>query len=72
VLALFGGDDPYIPPAHIERLRAEAGRLGKRVEVLVYPQAPHGFFCNERESYRADAAADAWRRTVAFLGQHLR
>jgi len=71
VLALFGEDDPYIPVTQVAHLRAEASRLGKRVEVIVYPKAPHGFFCEERESYRADAAADAWRRTLAFFAQHL-
>jgi len=59
VLAFFGGEDPFIPLEQVEKLRAEAARLGKQVEVVVYPKAPHGFFCNERESYRADAAADA-------------
>jgi len=71
VLALFGEDDPYIPLTQVAHLRAEASRLGKRVDVTVYPKAPHGFFCDERDSYRPEAAADAWRRTLAFFGQHL-
>jgi carboxymethylenebutenolidase len=71
VLAFFGEDDPYIPLAQVERLRTEATRLGKQVEIVVYPGAPHGFFCNERESYRPDAAADAWTRLRSFLARHL-
>ena len=71
VLALFGEDDPYIPLTQVAHLRAEASRLGKRVDVVVYPKAPHGFFCDERDSYRPEAAADAWRRTLAFFSQHL-
>lgn len=71
VLAFFGEDDPFIPLDAVERLRAEAKRLGKRVEIVVYPKAPHGFFCNERDSYRPEAAADAWQRTKAFLKSHL-
>jgi len=71
VLAFFGEDDPFIPLDQVEKLRAEAARLGKRVEIHVYPQAPHGFFCNERDSYRAEAAHDAWGRTTAFLKTHL-
>jgi carboxymethylenebutenolidase len=71
VLALFGEDDPYIPLTQVAHLRAEASRLGKQVNVVVYPKAPHGFFCDERDSYRPDAAADAWKRTLAFLAQHL-
>jgi carboxymethylenebutenolidase len=71
VLALFGEDDPYIPLTQVAHLRAEASRLGKRVDVVVYPKAPHGFFCDERDSYRPEAAADAWRRMLAFFAQHL-
>ena len=71
VLAFFGEDDPYIPLTQVAHLRAEASRLGKRVDVVVYPKAPHGFFCDERDSYRPEAAADAWRRMLAFFGQHL-
>ena len=71
VLAFFGEDDPFIPLDQVEKLRAEAKRLGKNVEVVVYPGAPHGFFCNERDSYRPDAAKDAWEKTKAFFKRHL-
>jgi carboxymethylenebutenolidase len=72
VLAFFGEDDPFIPLDQVKALEAEAARLGKSLEVHVYPKAPHGFFCDERDSYRADAAADAWKRLTAFLSQHLK
>ena len=72
VLAFFGDADPFIPMDQVEKLRAEAKRLGKNVEIVVYPGAPHGFFCNERDSYRPDAARDAWERTKTFFGRHLK
>lgn len=71
VLALFGEDDPFIPLDQVRALEAEATRLGKRVDTHVYPKAPHGFFCDERDSYRADAATDAWTRMTAFFAAHL-
>jgi carboxymethylenebutenolidase len=71
VLAFFGDDDPFIPLEQVEKLRAEAAKQKKQVEIVVYPKAPHGFFCNERDSYRPDAAADAWKRMLAFLARHL-
>jgi len=71
VLAFFGDQDPFIPNEQVETLRAEAKRLGKPVEIVVYAGAPHGFFCNERDSYRPDAAKDAWARLLAFFGEHL-
>ena len=72
VLAFFGSDDQWIPPAVIEQLKQEAAQPGKQVEVVVYPGAPHGFFCNERDSYRAEAAQDAWGRLTKFLAAHLK
>ena len=71
VLAFFGDADPFIPLDQVEKLRTEAARLGKTVEIVVYPGAPHGFFCNERDSYRPDAARDAWERTKTFFARHL-
>jgi carboxymethylenebutenolidase len=56
----------------VRALEAEAKRLGKRVEVHVYPGAPHGFFCEARDSYRKDAAEDSWKRLTAFLATHLK
>jgi carboxymethylenebutenolidase len=71
VLAFFGGDDAFIPPEQVSRLETAVREHDKTVEIVVYPGAPHGFFCNERDSFRADAAADAWRRLTEFLHTHL-
>lgn len=66
-LAIFGGNDPFTPAADIDALRAAwAGRPD--CEIIVYPDAEHGFVhAPEREAHRADDAADAWRRVLAFL-----
>jgi carboxymethylenebutenolidase len=32
--------------------------------------ADHGFFCDVRASYNAEAAGEAWALTLAFLGRH--
>jgi carboxymethylenebutenolidase len=66
-LAIFGGNDPFTPNDDIEALRrAWADRPD--CEIVVYPEAEHGFVhAPEREAHRADDAADAWRRVLAFL-----
>ena len=71
MLAFFGSDDPFIPAADVERVRSTLAELGPEHEVIVYDGAPHGFFCNERDSYRPEAAEDAWNRTLRFLHRHL-
>jgi carboxymethylenebutenolidase len=66
-LAIFGGRDTFTPPADVEALRtAWAGRPD--CEVVVYPEAEHGFVhAPERDAHRPDDAADAWRRVLRFL-----
>jgi carboxymethylenebutenolidase len=71
VLAFFGDKDAFIPLEFVERLRSEAAKQKKQVEIVVYPGADHGFFCNERPSYNPAAAADAWERLKKFLATHL-
>ena len=72
VLAFFGEKDAFIPLDSVETLKAEAKKHGKQVEVVVYPGADHGFFCNERASYQAAAAKDAWERLKKFFAAHLK
>jgi dienelactone hydrolase len=71
VLAFFGEKDAFIPLENVEQLKAEAKRRGKAVEVVVYPGADHGFFCNERASYQKAAAEDSWARLKRFFATHL-
>ncbi|HEV3450593.1 MAG TPA: dienelactone hydrolase family protein [Acidimicrobiia bacterium] len=66
-LAVFGGSDPFTPPADIEALRA-AWRGRDDCEVVVFPDAEHGFVHDPaRPAHRPDDAADAWRRALRFL-----
>ena len=71
VLAFFGEKDAFIPLEFVEQLRREAAKHKKQVEIVVYPGADHGFFCNERASYNAKAAADAWQKLKTFFATHL-
>jgi carboxymethylenebutenolidase len=66
-LAIFGGRDQFTPAADIEALRA-AWAARPDCEIVVYPEAEHGFVhAPERPAHRPDDAADAWRKVLAFL-----
>lgn len=66
VLAHFGEQDHAIP---IEGVHAFAqAHPGVRVEI--YP-AQHGFNCDHRGAYNAEAAQLARERTLAFLAQQI-
>jgi len=62
VMYHFGEQDPYIPPADIEKIRA----ADPNGEFHLYP-ADHGFNCDERATYDAASAHLARERTLAFL-----
>jgi carboxymethylenebutenolidase len=67
ILALYGGADTGIPVASVEAARDKAVAAGKSVELVVYPDAPHGFHADYRPSYRREAAEEGWTRALAFL-----
>jgi carboxymethylenebutenolidase len=71
VLGLYGGKDQGIPHGDVEAMRAalkQAGKAGS--QIVVYPQAQHGFLADYRPSYDPAAGADGWRRMLAFFAQH--
>jgi carboxymethylenebutenolidase len=72
VLGIFGENDHSVPPTVVHELERRLKDLGKQVEMKLYENADHAFFNDTRpEVYNAEAAADAWQRTLAFLRQHL-
>jgi carboxymethylenebutenolidase len=67
VLGLYGGKDDGIPLDSVKRLQRALQETGSRSRIVLYPEAPHGFNADYRASYRADAAADGWRRMLAWF-----
>jgi carboxymethylenebutenolidase len=72
LLLFFGGEDSFIPLDEVDLIKHRLAELKKNAETVVYPGAPHGFFCTERDSYRPDAAKDAWERMLKFFTLHLK
>ena len=68
VLGLYGGHDDNIPPDLIAEMQAEL--KGTNSQIVVYPDAPHGFFADYRPSYRPEAAKDAWGKAQAWFKDH--
>ena len=70
LLGLYGGQDQGIPVEAVRAAEARAKTAGKTVEIVVYPDAPHGFHADYRPNYRKEAAEDAWKRTLAWFASH--
>ena len=74
VLGLYGGADPGIPVASVERMREALKAAGKTAEIIVYPETPHAFHSDYRPSYREGPAKDGWpahARVVQALRRRL-
>lgn len=72
LLGLFGGADQGIPVESVRAFEGALKQLGKNAEIHVYDGAAHAFANPSGGNYKADAAADAWQRSLAFLAQHLK
>jgi carboxymethylenebutenolidase len=71
VLGLYGEADQGIPAADVRELEAGLKAAGKTAEFVLYPGAPHAFHADYRPSYRAEPAADAWGRCLAWFRKYL-
>lgn len=67
VMLHFGRQDAHIPPEEVGKVH----RAHPEVEIHWY-EAGHGFNCDARASYNAEAAASARERTLQFFKKHLR
>jgi carboxymethylenebutenolidase len=66
----FAEHDDWCTPAAVDELEALLAESRAPYEVHRYPAA-HAFFNQEQSVYDEPAAELAWRRTLAFLDQHL-
>ncbi len=68
ILGLFGGQDRGITPEDVKKFQQAMEKQGKKIDVKIYSDAGHAFENpNNKQGYRAEDAADAWKRTEAFL-----
>ena len=68
----FGAKDALIPEQQVETIRNALESAGIPHEVQVYPDADHGFHCDQRATYHEASAKDAWRRTFKLFDETLR
>lgn len=66
VIMHFGELDAHIPMSDVDKVKAAQ----PDIPVYVY-NADHGFNCDHRESFNADASALAKERTLAFFAENL-
>ena len=70
VLGLYGGKDQGIPLADVEKMRSALAAAKNPSEIVVFPEAGHGFNADYRPSYRAEDAREGWRQALAWFRKH--
>ena len=71
ILGLFAADDTGIKVESVEAFRQVLERLEKDHEIHIYPGVGHAFANPTGQRYNAEAAEDAWLKTLDFLARHL-
>jgi carboxymethylenebutenolidase len=74
VLGLYAGKDQGITPASIDEMRAALMAADDaRSEIIVYPEANHGFHADYRAAtYDQPAAEDGWKRLLAWFDRYVK
>jgi carboxymethylenebutenolidase len=71
LLFFVGAHDTLIPAPQRETIAAALQAANVRHEIVTYPDAPHGFFCDERNSFHPVSADDAWQRIRELFAAEL-
>ena len=70
VLGLYGGKDQGIPTSDVEDMQNDLKGAQSKSEIVIYPEAPHGFHADYRQSYRKEAAEDGWKRMLEWFAKN--
>ncbi len=67
VIGLYGGLDTGIPLNTVHQMQDELKKGKSKSEIVVYPNAKHGFHADYRESYNRESAEDAWKKMIDWF-----
>jgi carboxymethylenebutenolidase len=67
VLGIYGAKDGGIPVETVEGLRAELKKGSSKSDIVIYPEAGHGFLADYRQGYHRESSLDAWPKFLAWM-----
>ena len=70
LLGLYGGKDPSIAPADVKAAAQIAIAAGHQVDIVVFPDAGHGFHADYRDSYNKADAEKGWALMLDWFRKH--
>lgn len=70
VIGLYGGLDTGIPLDGVQRMQDELKKGKSKSEIVVFPNALHGFHADYRTSYNKQASEEAWAKVLAWFKKY--
>ena len=70
VIGFYGGQDKGITLDGVQRMQDALKKAGSKSEIIVYPNADHGFHADYRPSYNKEASEDAWAKLLAWFKKY--
>jgi len=67
VLGLYGGLDKGIPLDGVQRMQDELKKYKSGSEIMVFPNADHGFHADYRPSYNKQSSDEAWAKLLEWF-----
>lgn len=67
VIGFYAGKDTGIPRESVERMQIALKVIDDPSDIVVYPDAQHGFNADYRPSYSEADAKDAWQKMLAHF-----
>ncbi len=67
VLGLYGGLDEGIPLDSVQQMQDELKKGKSKSEIVVFPNAKHGFLADYRPQYNKESAEDAWKKMLEWF-----
>jgi carboxymethylenebutenolidase len=72
IMLMYGSEDQLIAAEEHGRIATALSKAKKRYILNLFPNAGHGFMSDRRDSFSAEAAAEAWMMTTGFLSTNLK
>lgn len=70
VIGFYGGKDTGISMDSIQKMKDALKVVDDMSEIVVYPNAGHGFNADYRPSYDPEAAKDSWKKMLAWFDKY--
>lgn len=72
VMLIYSAEDEYINAEEHARITQALSQARKRYNLAVIPNTQHGFMNDQRSTYNAAAALEAWDMAFGFFKKHVK